>query len=650
MRNYFDSLKIHKKYLDLKNWPGVNSYHMTKEDLDLFNRRKKAVELYFENYKFKDIHDATEIQRQELHRLLKRCLLEDKLGVIWGYRALIPRFRIGEYNIKQDALYQNNGGPGSFKYLITHYTELEELIFNLLFRKKNSIRDKRMSKKYIHKHFIKKCKELGISSINEYPFTSRDLGQRSLYAYISGLEDKHFNKMMLRDDVEIETKFDFDSSLNSVKPYQKVQFDGHKIDLIISMELTAPDGTPRYVTLSRVWILTIIDVSTRAIIGYHLCIETEYSSADVLQTIKNAIVPQKNLELAIPNLEYPIDSGLPSTLIPEVRWALWDEFYYDNAKANLSKIVRDRLKKITNCRVNAGPIKSPLNRAIIERFFGTLERMSYHRLPSTTGSDIFDPRRKGSEEDAIKYQITFEELQEITAVTIAQYNSTMHEGIYFSSPLEAMKQKIKQGAVIRTMDNYQKGEVKFFSMETFRTIKGNSSKGRRAHINYENVKYTNELLQSSPGLIGTRIMITVDIEDIRILEAYLEDGSSLGKLRATGKWGASKHSLKLRKEIYKLAYKKLLQFTSQEDPIMVYQEYLKEKAQTEKVARNKLKSMQRNQKEKSEGELVKIDFPKNSSANKFEKSSDIMQQKLIEDFMKKKATNKGKKFRRTITY
>ena len=40
-----------------------------------------------------------------------------------------------------------------------------------------------MSKKYIHKHFIKKCKELGISSINEYPFTSRDLGQRSLYAY-----------------------------------------------------------------------------------------------------------------------------------------------------------------------------------------------------------------------------------------------------------------------------------------------------------------------------------------------------------------------------------------------------------------------------------------------------------------------------------
>ena len=63
------------------------------------------------------------------------------------------------------------------------------------------------------------------------------------------------------------------------------------------MELTAPDGTPRYVTLSRVWILTIIDVSTRAIIGYHLCIETEYSSADVLQTIKNAIVPQKNLEL-----------------------------------------------------------------------------------------------------------------------------------------------------------------------------------------------------------------------------------------------------------------------------------------------------------------------------------------------------------------
>ena len=44
-------------------------------------------------------------------------------------------------------------------------------------------------------------------------------------------------------------------------------------------------------------------------------------------------------------------------------------------------------------------------------------------------------------------------------------------------------------------------------------------------------------------------MITVDIEDIRILEAYLEDGSSLGKLRATGKWGASKHSMNVHRII-----------------------------------------------------------------------------------------------------
>ncbi|WP_413380789.1 hypothetical protein [Alkalihalobacillus sp. 1P02AB] len=448
----------------------------------------------------------------------------------------------------------------------------------------------------------------------------------------------------------MDSKFDIYKRNNLLKPYQEVQFDGHKIDVIISMELTAPDGTSRFVPLSRIWILTIIDVSTRAIIGYHLCLNREYSSEDVLQTIKNAIIPQERPELTIPKLEYPADGGLPSMLIPETQWALWDELFYDNAKANLSYIVRDRLKRIAGCRVQAGPIKSPLKRAIIERFFGKLEKVGYHRLPSTTGSNVSDPRRKNSESDAIKFEITFEELEEVTAAVIAQYNSSFHEGLYFASPLESMKQKINKGAMIRTMDENQREDVNFFSMETFRTIKGNITKGRRPHINFVHGKYTNELLLRSPGLIGKKLILTIDIEDIRFLDAYLEDGSSIGKLRVSGQWGLTKHSLKLRKEIYKLATKKLIQFTYQDDPIIVYQEYLKEKAQTNKAARNKLKSIQNSLLEEVETEIKQKDLSKNIASNKIENPSENTQQKLIEDFLNKKSNKTTKKIRRTITY
>ena len=106
------------------------------------------------------------------------------------------------------------------------------------------------------------------------------------------------------------------------------------------------------------------------------------------------MVPWRPKTLTIPGIKVFSSGNFRSGLIEEAKWGLWDEFLYDNAKANLSNIVRDRLTQIVGSSVNAGPVGVPERRGIIERFFRTLEESSYHQLPSATGSH---PKRSFAE-------------------------------------------------------------------------------------------------------------------------------------------------------------------------------------------------------------------------------------------------------------
>ncbi|WP_413380791.1 hypothetical protein [Alkalihalobacillus sp. 1P02AB] len=178
---FIDSLNITPELLELKNWPKVNTNHFNQQELEIFRNRRKAVELYFNSKPLKEITLETGIAKQDLYRFIRRCLKEDKFGVIWGYRALIPNKTLKEYRKKADNHLNSNKmvGPGAFTLLLITYPELEEVITDLLFKKNNKVpTDKIMAKKYIHKHFIKKCKELGLKTPYDYPFTSKDLGQR----------------------------------------------------------------------------------------------------------------------------------------------------------------------------------------------------------------------------------------------------------------------------------------------------------------------------------------------------------------------------------------------------------------------------------------------------------------------------------------
>lgn len=67
-------------------------------------------------------------------------------------------------------------------------------------------------------------------------------------------------------------------------------------------------------------------------------------------------------------------------------------------------------------------------------------------------------------------------------------------------------------------------------------MKGHDKEGRRPFVYYEGVKYSNEVLLRSPQLINKSLELLINTDDLRVIKAFLADGSELGNLTAIGKW------------------------------------------------------------------------------------------------------------------
>lgn len=597
-RRIVESESISPEYLDVRNWPTVLIDNLKPEAKDIFLRRKNAVEMYMLHEAIQKIKDNTGIDFVSLRRFIRRCLEVDDNGMIWGYRALIPNKQISGYKRSRNTLNGSDKMTGAFSLLLDTFPIIKDTIVKFYFNKdKRSVQDPVMRVKHLHKKFLESCRQVGLTE-KDYPFNTINLGKRSLERYVHKLAEESFTQAARRHGEEAasiarSTGIQTLHTPMIVRPLERVQFDGHRIDAIFSITFQTPEGDEITEVMDRLWLLVIIDVATRAVLGYYLSLNKEYSAADVLQCIRNAIVPRTAKKLTISGLKYHAEGGFPSLIASELHWALWDELLYDNGKANLANIVNDRLTQIVGCAVNADPVALPVRRGYIERFFGTLEENGYHRLPNTTGSRPGDPRRKSPEKQAIKFAISYEHLEELTDVLISDYNGTPHEGLNNLSPIEVLKQRLNRGMIPRVMPEEKRNEISFLSMRVQRKVCGSVSEGRRPSVNYEGVEYRNEVLSRSPDFIGVKLDLLINMDDLRVIQAFLPDGGEFGALTATGKWGITPHSLQIRKQINKLRNNKLLHISAADDPIECYQRYLEQNAIKNRSSRNKLANLKR---------------------------------------------------------
>ena len=554
-------------------WQPIPVEVLPEDKRKLYEQRKTAVDLYIDGVNVSEIMSITHIDRRNICRYVDKCLSVDENGEYYGYSALV------KYCRKKT---QKSPVERQLHKLLNSYPELADYIEGCWYGDKKYTLEKNMTMKSLHERFLKKCLEVGVPDY-AYPFNTSNKGYVSLCKYVKELDTRKVEKAAKRESKDnmqklLSVGLGNRYTANPLVPFSTVQIDGHIIDLVYNVEIMNEDGTVDRVIATRAWVLAVIDVATRCILGYSVSQEFNYNQYDVLDALKNAIIPKKTKKITIDGLKYPENGGYYQTAFPDLEYALFDTVMLDNAKSHLAYNTVEKMTDYLKCSVNYGSVATPETRGIVERFFGSLETRGFHRLPATTGSNIRDLKRRDPEKAAQKYDITFDEIVQILDVLIAEYNNTPHSALNNLTPLECMRRRIFDNGMYPTIaNNAIKEKVERLNHLVEKRVVRGGSNGKRAYINYEGAEYRSHELSATGEYLGKEITLLVDPRDVSEIEAYTDKGEFIGVLKARGEFGTRSHSLKTRRNARKLAKERGMDKLDFNPAISIYEQNLNEK-------------------------------------------------------------------------
>lgn len=572
-----------REMADISAWPDVDETVLNARSKDMYQRRKRAVTDYLSGVDVDIIQRDTGYPPPELVRLTKRCLTRHPDGAVFGFRALIPGMRVSPYRQRRPIEKAIHSGAGALGELFRRYPTVQQTVESL-YRRKAAITGRpghRMPVKEVHIRFLDACRTAGVP-IDSYPFTTESQGREALRRYLHSLQDRQSRQgAESTDQPKAADPPRAPAILRAhARPLSVCQLDAHRIDTHCSVLISGPSLVPVRVPLPRLWLLVLADTASRAALGHHLSLHTEYTQEDVLCAIRNAILPWHPRALAVPKMQYKPGAGFPSGVIRAYRGALMDCLQMDNAMANRAGNVVEKFLKRIHGMIHFGPSGIPEVRNDIESLFGTFAS-EVHRLPSTSGSHPHDPRRSQGAADAVKYQVDLHHLEDLIDVLLANYNATPTQA-HGQSPIEYLSHfSDRLGPLIRRLPEEDLARFTLAHLRIPATIRARDRTSHRPYVHYAYADYSSPYLSAIPSLIGKQVILTVDMRDVRFVDVYLNDtGAYLGQLQVEGNWRFSPHSLRTRKVIARACRRGKLKISSQDDPVMAYLSYLKNAART----------------------------------------------------------------------
>ena len=569
--------------LDVSRWAGIDIQALGEQARRRYHQRVAAIDHYVLGLPISEVESKTKLDRRTLYRTIERALLAHPDGRPWGFRALIPGAHTKPYQRRQQSAALRQGLAGSFTQLLDEHPQLEGLVRKII-ESRDVLLTQKGDRVYVknlriaHNRFMAACRSVGLSHI-DYPLNQDEQGRRALARALRNrmlvdFSDAHRScgGERMKPVAALSTR----SSRPVRDPFDTVEFDAHKIDLRLKILDQDPYGDEHVIEIERVWLLAVIDVCTRAILGYTLCLRREYGRYDVIRTFETALTPAMPPKVTIPGLEPMPCGGFVSTALPETAYACWRQIRFDNARAHLAADSLNIACETLGCTVDVGPAYEPDDRPFVERFFGTVVTRFTHRLPGTTGSDTRDVLRKLKDPRGdLRLVMSLEELRELLAVWIWNYNGTPHGGLGGArTPLEAMSAAIRgRRTLLRHVPPSLRGNMCLLQNVHIARVRGHVNRGEKPHISFYHVRYTSRGLVAAPHLIGKQLRIYYDIEDVRTLRAFLADGTELGELMAGGLWSTTPHSLDLRKRIFRAKRLRQLKFDVADDPVDIYLRY-----------------------------------------------------------------------------
>lgn len=597
----FTRASIPEILADFGALPTVDIKALSPEALVQYGANLEAYRLFVleADVTLAEIRRRTGVHQKQLYRLLDRVVSPAADNQIQGLRGLIPGKHLKAYTrvepVRGSSKLDTSSASGALQQLLRKFPVILDWIRKEAKKrntplKKDEMRQVKKPTTQLHGEFLDKCHTAGVSDF-EWPFNQDYRGYRSFVAFLKKCELEHSDRHPKAGDGPGQPEADRERPdawpLVALQPFMVVQFDGHKVDLRVTIAVPDPFGLERLIEISRIWILVVTDVRTRAILGYSIALGVEYNKDDFAEALQASLAPHRRVQLTIPGLKVKDGGGFPTDVQPELAYHRWTWFQFDEAKAHLANDSLDRINKVLGTWTIGGRLGEPNDRAYEERLFGILEECGFHRIPGTLGSSPKDPRRKladvGSGLDRV---IRLDELEQIIYVLLANRNAEAQAGVGGRSALDAMRYLTSKPEFLPQTLPHTKRHQLFLLRESVEvTIRG---KKTCAHVNFEGVRYTSDTLARKPELIGSKLRVYYIARDVRKIHAFFTDGGELGILVASKQWRTTPHSLRLRQEILRLKKLGRVSWGAQDDPIEKYILMRRQEAKHSKRAASKI--------------------------------------------------------------
>ncbi|MQA37051.1 hypothetical protein [Rugamonas aquatica] len=552
-------IRIPTAYQDMTLWPKPDTSAWERRAQDSFDKKRQALVLYGEGASLDQITTETGIQRNEVHRLIRRCLALASDGQIFGYRALVPRTRVKGYNRRAEVDHVKGSGSGgcagALSKLFDRFPEIEELVVDLFCKQgaKETMNESRISISSIHDQFKCKLRELGFTD-SDWPFSTSNCGYKTLFKYCQTLRlTKRHETTGARAGVEAALRDPVGNGNRSIfpklRPYGAVQLDFHKVDAASVILITNDYGKVMEVPLSRWHFGLLVEEFSRAILGYAVVLELTPSADSTLEIVSNALSSCQ--PEFIPAFSSDNGSFVINQLMPELQYQAFAALKVDNAWSNAAHEVVNNIIDTIGCAVNFGPVRAWFRRDLIEKILGELTRRGLQRLPSTHGSGPKDTRIDHPNEQAAKFRITLRDLVDIFQRCIQEQNISDTEGRQFSAPVQVLQNALAKpasGFFRQPLPKTVQAHAKLMMHIEEATVRGNIEKGVRPYFTLSRHRHTNEMLANSFHLIGKKLVVYLDRRLARVVYATVKDtGQDLGQMRLSGPWAKSNCSWRDRK-------------------------------------------------------------------------------------------------------
>lgn len=379
-----------------------------------------------------------------------------------------------------------------------------------------------------------------------YPMNTTDGGRRAIQEYLK--------RYRARQQAEVGAERPETPSITRVnhlfalRPFDRYEFDEHRIDTDAWFARPLSDGTFRLEHVECIWLLAIWDVASTATVAGSLVVGRKYHSDDVCDLVAKSLKPWTPRELIVPGMRYSERAWMPSHYAEEgiVPRALL--FAMDNDPSHIGHMTRENVTDYRLGMTHYGHAGIAEARGCVESRFKRVEDelvryIAGGFMPETDkNARIVVSTLKGE-----RYPIIVDALEDLIDTYFSAANVSDRSTRDARTPKMLMEQHVASGALLwrcpNTLEHVRRLTVRRMQV----TISGSKAKGVPPLVYQDYARYRSPQLMGQWSLLGRKFNATYENpSDIRELTVWDDNGKKLFTLHALPPYAEVPHGFKTR--------------------------------------------------------------------------------------------------------